>query len=94
MGPDWDSDSPLFDSYLDSNDDFNLDSDPLGCQNLTILATPQNRIVFWKNSESVNDVNNAQMVACLWDLPYQPGREQERGEPSWREWNEVCVCVC
>ena len=19
--------------------------------------------------------------------------EDERGEPSWREWNEVCVCV-
>ena len=31
-------------------------------------------IVFRKNSESANDVNNARMVACLRDLPYQPGR--------------------
>jgi len=48
--------------------------DSLDCQNLTILATPQSRVVFWKNSESTNDVNNARLVACLRDLPYQPGR--------------------
>src|SRR6185312_13889943 len=65
---------PLFDSYPDSDDDFDLDSDSLDCQSLTIMATPQSRVVFWKNSESTDDVNNARMVACLWDLPYQPGR--------------------
>jgi len=64
----------MFDSYPDSDDDFDPDSDSLDCQNLTILATPQSRVVFWKNSESTDDVNNARMVACLWDLPYQPGR--------------------
>ena len=36
----------LFDSYPDSDDDFDLDSDSPGCQNLTILATPQSRVVF------------------------------------------------
>jgi len=65
---------PIFDSYPDSDDDFDLDSDSLDCQNLTILTTPQSRVVFWKNSESTNDVNNARLVACLRDLPYQPGR--------------------
>src|SRR6185312_2214668 len=65
---------PLFDSYPDSDDDFDLDSDYLDCQSLTILATPQSRVIFWKNSESTDDVNNARMVACLRDLPYQPGR--------------------
>jgi len=65
---------PIFDSYPDSDDDFDLDLDSLDCQNLTILATPQSRVVFWKNSESTNDVNNARLVACLRDLPYQPGR--------------------
>ena len=39
-----------------------------------MLATPQGRIVFWMNSESSNDGNNARMVACLRDLPYQPGK--------------------
>ena len=65
---------PLFDSYPDSDDDFDLDSDSLDCQSLTIMATPQSRVVFWKNSESTDDVNNARMVACLRDLPYQPDR--------------------
>ena len=65
---------PLFDSYPDSDDDFDLDSDSLDCQSLTIMAIPQSRVVFWKNYESTDDVNNARMVACLWDLPYQPGR--------------------
>ena len=37
---------PLFDSYPDSDDDFDLDSDPLNCPNLTILATPQSRVVY------------------------------------------------
>ena len=32
---------PLFDSYPDSDDDFDLDSDSLDCQSLTIMATPQ-----------------------------------------------------
>ena len=31
----------LFDSYSESDDDFDLDSDSLDRQNLTILATPQ-----------------------------------------------------
>ena len=65
---------PLFDSYPDSDDDFDLDSDSLDCQSLTIMATPQSRVIFWKNSELTNDINNARMVACLRDLPYQPGR--------------------
>jgi len=65
---------PLFGSYPDSDDDFDSNSDSLDCQNLTILATPQSRVVFWKNSESANDINNARLVACLRDLPYQPGR--------------------
>jgi len=65
---------PLFDSYPDSDDDFDLDSDSLDCQSLTIMAIPQSRVVFWKNYESTDDVNNARMVACLRDLPYQPGR--------------------
>ena len=65
---------PLFDSYSDSDDDFDLNSDSLGCQDLTILATPQSRFNFWKDSESTDDVNNARLVACLRDLPYQPGR--------------------
>ena len=37
---------PLFDSYLDSDDDFDFNSNLLGCQNLTILATPQNPVIF------------------------------------------------
>ena len=65
---------PLFDSYPDSDDDFDLDSDSPDCQGLTILATPQSRIIFWKDSESADDVNHARLVACLRDLPYQPGR--------------------
>ena len=36
---------PLFDSYPDSDDDFDLDSDSLDCQNLTIPATPQSRLL-------------------------------------------------
>ena len=73
---------PLFDSYPDSDDDFDFDSDLLDHQSLTILATPQDRVVFWKNSESANDANNARMVACLRDLPYQPGKplSPARGE--------------
>ena len=65
---------PLFDSYPDSDDDFDLDLDSPYCQGLTILATPQSRIIFWKDSESADDVNNARLVACLRDLPYQPGK--------------------
>ena len=38
------------------------------------MATPQSRIIFWKDSESADDVNHARLVACLRDLPYQPGR--------------------
>ena len=37
---------PRFDSFPDSDDDFDFDSDSLGCTNLTILATPQSRIVY------------------------------------------------
>ena len=79
---------PLFDSYPDSDDDFDLDSDSSDCQGLTILATPQSRFVFWKDSESADDVNNARLVACLRDLPYQPGkplspvREEEIGDTT------------
>ena len=79
---------PLFDSYPDSDDDFDLDSDSPDCQGLTILDMPQSRIVFWKDLESTDDVNNARLVACLWDLPYQPGkplplvREEEIGDTA------------
>jgi len=65
---------PLFDSYPDSDDDFDLDLDSPYCQGLTILATPQSRIIFWKDYVSADDVNNARLVACLRDLPYQPGK--------------------
>jgi len=61
---------PLFDAYPDLDDDFDLDLDSLYCRNLTILAMPQSRVVFWKVSESANDVNDAWLVACLRDLPY------------------------
>ena len=49
---------PLFDSYPDSDDDFDFDSDLLSCRNLTILATPQSRVVFWKDSELTSTPNN------------------------------------
>ena len=65
---------PLFDSYPDSDDDSDLDSDSPDRQGLSILATPQNRVVFWKKSESANAINNVRLVAGLQDLPYQPGR--------------------
>jgi hypothetical protein len=65
---------PLFDSYLDSDDDFDFDSDSLGCWNLTILATTQSRVVYWKDSEPTSAPNNTRIVACLRDLPYQSGR--------------------
>ena len=65
---------PLFDSYPDSDDDSDLDSDSPDRQGLSILATPQNRVVFWKDSEPADDTNNARLVACLRDLPYQRGR--------------------
>ena len=54
--------APQFDSYPDSNDDFDLNSDLL---NLTILAMPRSRVVYWKNSESANAFSNAWLVACL-----------------------------
>jgi len=61
---------PVFDSYPNLDDDFDLDSDSPDRQGLSIFATPQSRIVFWKDSESADDVNNARLVACLRDLPY------------------------
>ena len=48
---------PLFDSYPDSDDDFDFDSDLLGCRNLSILATPQSQVVFWKDSELTSTPN-------------------------------------
>ena len=65
---------PLFDSYPDSDDDFDFDSDLLGCRNLTILATPQSRVVYWKDSGPTSAPNNTRVVACLRDLPDQSGR--------------------
>ena len=44
--PIWTRTIPRFDSYLDSDDDFDLNSDSFDCPNLTILAMPQNRIVY------------------------------------------------
>ena len=38
--------APQFDSYPDSDDDFDPDSDLLNCPNLTILATPQSQIIY------------------------------------------------
>ena len=38
--------APQFDSYPDSDDDFDLDSESLSYSNLTILAMPQSRIVY------------------------------------------------
>ena len=64
--------APQFDSYLDSDDDFDPDSLDYPC--LTILATPQSRVVYWKDSEYASLLNNARLVACLRDLPYQSGR--------------------
>lgn len=66
--------APRFDSYPDSDNDFDPDSDLLDYSNLTILATPQSRVVYSKDSESANAINNAWLVACLRDLPYQSGR--------------------
>ena len=86
---------PLFDSYLDSDDDFDLNSDSLDCQSLTIMATPQSRVIFWKNSESANDINNARLVACLRDLPYEPGRPlspvrgEEIGDTALVDYNTI-----
>ena len=37
---------PPFSSYPDSDDDFDFDSGSLGSRNLTILATPQNRVIY------------------------------------------------
>ena len=61
--------APQFDSYPDSDDDF--ESDLYNFPSLTIMATPQSQVVYWKNSESTN---NASLVACLRDLPYRSGR--------------------
>ena len=61
-----------FDSYPDSDDNF--DSNLLNCSNLTITATPQSRIVYWKNSKTTGPLNNARLETCLRDLPYQSGR--------------------
>ena len=60
----------MFDSYPDSDDDFDFDSDSLGCWNLTFLATPQSRVVFWKDSELTSTPNNTRIVDCLQDLPF------------------------
>ena len=65
---------PLFDSYPDSDDDFDFDSDLLSCRNLTILATPQSWVVYWRDSELTSTPRNTRTVACLRDLPYQSGR--------------------
>ena len=64
--------APQFDSYPDSDDNF--DSNLLNCSNLTITATPQSRIVYWKNSKTTGPLNNARLETCLRDLPYQSGR--------------------
>jgi len=38
--------APQFDSYLDSDDDFDPDSNFLNYLSLTILTTPQSRVVY------------------------------------------------
>jgi hypothetical protein len=64
--------APQFDSYPNSGDDF--ESDLLNFPSLTIMATPQSRVIYWKGSESTGSLDNARLVACLQDLPYQLGR--------------------
>jgi hypothetical protein len=66
--------APQFDSYPDSDDNFDLDSDSLSCPNLTIMAMPRSQVVYWKDSEPASSFNNTRLVACLRDLPYQLGR--------------------
>ena len=62
---DWNGTPPLFDSYPDLDDDFDFDLDLLGCQNLTILATPQSRVVYWRDSELTSAPRNTRTAACL-----------------------------
>ena len=64
--------APQFDSYPDSDDDFDLNLLNFPC--LTIMATPQGRVVYWKNPEPTGLLDNARLVACLRDLPYQLDR--------------------
>ena len=66
------------------------DTDSLNFPSLTIMATPQSRVVYWKNSDSTD---NARLVACLRDLPYQSGRplspfgEEEIGDIALVDYN-------
>ena len=64
--------APVFDSYpeLDNEIDPGLANYP----SLTIIATPRSRFVYWKVSEPYELLDDAQLVACLRDLPNQEGR--------------------
>ena len=53
---------PLFDSYPDSDDDFDFDSDSLIYRNLTILTTPQSRVVYWK----IHNILARPITSGLW----------------------------
>jgi len=55
---------PLFDFYSDSDDDFDLDSDALDCQNLTILAE-------WRE----NKVSTPSSISDQWTMYFDGSLE-------------------
>ena len=62
----------VFDSYPDSDDEF--DPELADHPSLTIISMPRSRFMYWKGSEPTELFDNARLVACLRDLPYQAGR--------------------
>ena len=64
--------APIFDSYPDLDDEFDLEL--ANCPGLTIVATPQGHFLYWQGSGPAKLLDNARLVACLQDLPYQKGR--------------------
>ena len=63
--------APIFDSYPDLVDEF--DPELANCPRLTIIATFQGRFVYWQCSKLAKLLDNAHLVICLQDLPYQQG---------------------
>ena len=64
--------APVFESYPESDDE--IDPGLNNYPSLTIIATPRSRFVYWNGSEPYELLDDAQLVACLRDLPYQEGR--------------------
>ena len=64
--------APIFDSYPDLDDEFDLEL--ANCPGLTIVATPQGHFLYWQGSGPAKLLDNARLVACLQDLPYQKRR--------------------